>query len=338
MSKAQSKIRSGGAICALASVIIPWSLVHAGRAIQERRAADPQGEVEIVNVAGSVEVAGWDRSEVEVSGTAGSDVERVDVTSAGNRTSIRVVPHSAHIWSLDGEARLIVHVPARSMVTATLVSADFKVQGVAGDLKVQTVSGSLKGEAGGDLRASTVSGEVRLAARAAKNIEVRTISGDVHLTGGGGEVVITTVSGNAKLELGEVTRARFKTVSGDISAALALAGDGLLEGESVSGDVGMNFATAPAAEFDVQSFSGGIKNCFGPKPAESHYGPGSRLQFTNGDGRGRVRINTKSGDVRLCVKDKDKAAAAAMGNARVRVSVLAVTQIGGVRWVVPYVF
>ena len=73
-------------------------------------------------------------------------------------------------------------------------------------------------------------------------------------------------------------------------------------GESVSGDVGIKFAAPPAAEFDVQSFSGNIKNCFGPKAMESDYGPGSRLQFTNGEGHAHVRVNTKSGDVRLCVK------------------------------------
>jgi DUF4097 and DUF4098 domain-containing protein YvlB len=279
-------------------------------------------------------VAGWDRSEVEVSGTAGSDVERVDVTSAGNRTSIRVVPRSAHTWSLDGEARLVVHVPAKSTVTATLVSADLKVAGVAGDLKLQTVSGSLKGEAGGDVRAMTVSGEVRMTARAAKNIEIKTISGDVQLTGGGGEVDVTTVSGAAMLDLGDVTRGRFKSVSGDVTASLALAADGQIESESVSGDIGIKFAAAPAAEIDVQSFSGDIKNCFGPKPVVSHYGPGSRLQFTNGDGHGRVRINTKSGDVRLCVNTKDTA----KDTASVRLSTLKVAQTGGKRWVIPYVY
>ena len=63
---------------------------------------------------------------------------------------------------------------------ATLVSADFKVAGVSGDLKLQTVSGQLSGDAGGDVRAGTVSGDVRLTARAAKIIEVKTISGDIH--------------------------------------------------------------------------------------------------------------------------------------------------------------
>ncbi len=90
--------------------------------------------------------------------------DRVDVTGSGRRTSIHVVTRSAHLWGSDGEAHLIVHVPAKSSLTVTLVSSDFKVTGVLGDLKVQTVSGKVSGEAGGDVRAATVSGNVRLKA------------------------------------------------------------------------------------------------------------------------------------------------------------------------------
>ena len=315
-------------ICALTALLIPWSLVHAGRTIHERRAADPQGEIEIVNVAGTVEVHGWERSEVEVGGTAGDDVDRVDVTSTGNHTSIHVVLRAAHAWGSDAEAHLIVHVPAKSGLTASLVSADFKVTGVLGDLKVQSVSGNLRGDADGNVRASTVSGDVRLTARAAKSVEVKTISGDIQITGGGGQVEITTVSGSAMIELDEVTRGRFKSVSGDMRAELALAPDGQLESESVSGNVSLTFAAAPAAEFDVQSFSGDISNCFGPKPVQSRYGPGSRLEFKNGDGRARVRVNTKSGDVRLCVK----------GMSSSHVSMLSLAQLKKVRIVIPYVY
>jgi hypothetical protein len=330
MPQPQSNIRHNCwiAVCTLAAIAVPWTLVRAGRSIDEHRAAAPQGEVEIVNVSGKVEVEGWDRGEIEVTGTAGDNVERVDVTSAGNRTSIHVVARSSRSWGFDGEAHLVVHVPAKSTVIATLVSADFKVAGVTGGLKLQTVSGDLSGDGGADVRASTVSGNVRLTARAAKTIEVKTISGDIHLTGGGGDVDITTVSGSATLDLAEVTRARFKSVSGDLTAALSLGADGQIEGESVSGDVSFKFAGAPAAEFDVQSFSGDIDNCFGPKPLESRYGPGSRLTFKNGEGHASVRINTKSGNVKLCDK----------GASIRHMSALSLARVSKATVVVPYVY
>ena len=146
MSKILSTGRLYGSwitVCAI-TAFVPWSLVHAGKTIEERRPADPQGEVEIVNVSGRVEVTGWDRSEVEVRGSAGDNVERVDVMSAGNRTSIHVVSRSMHGWGSDIEALLIIHVPAKSMVSASLVSADFKMTGLTGDVKLQAVSGSVR--------------------------------------------------------------------------------------------------------------------------------------------------------------------------------------------------
>jgi DUF4097 and DUF4098 domain-containing protein YvlB len=312
----------------LAASFVPCSPVHAGKPIEELRAADPQGEVEIVDVSGRVEVYGWERNEVQVGGTAGDHVERVDVNTTGNRTSIHVVSRSLHMWGSDTEAHLVIHVPAKSSVVASVVSADLKVSGVSGDVKLQAVSGDVSGDVGGALRATTVSGDVHLTARSAKSIEVKTISGDIQLTGGGGEVEITTVSGRMKLQLAEVTRGRFKGISGDLSADLALAADGDIESEAVSGEVDLKFASQPAAAFDLQSFSGDIKNCFGPKAVQSRYGPGSRLEFANGDGHAHVRIHTKSGDIRLCVQGMSGAHGASLSMARVARS----------RWAVPYVF
>ena len=34
------------AICLFAAVVVPWQLVYAGKPIEERRAAEPEGEVE----------------------------------------------------------------------------------------------------------------------------------------------------------------------------------------------------------------------------------------------------------------------------------------------------
>jgi DUF4097 and DUF4098 domain-containing protein YvlB len=328
ISQFKSRCTGWAAICALAAVAAPWTLVQAGKTIQELRAADPHGEVEIVNVSGLVEVTGWERSEVEVSGTAGASVDRVDVTSAGNRTSIHVVSKANRSWGMDNEAHLFIHVPAGSAVMATLVSADFKVTGVLGNLKVQAVSGNISGDAGGDVDATTVSGNVRLTARAAKAIEVKTISGDIQVTGGGGEVDIATVSGDASVDLAGVSRGRFKSVSGDMTAALALLPDGQIDSQSVSGDVSLKFASPPSAEFDVQSFSGDIKNCFGPKSVQSNYGPGSRLEFKNGEGHAHVRVNTKSGDVGLCVK----------GTSGTHSSTLSLARAGGTPMLLPYVY
>jgi hypothetical protein len=305
MSHAQftSRLNNPAALaCVVTALAFPW-LAHAETSVDEHRAANPQGAVEINNVAGSIDVQGWEKSEVAVTGTIGKDVERVEVTGDGNRTLIRVVLPQGHNWGMrDGAAHLVVHVPTNSSITASLVSSDLKVGAVRGGLELRTVSGNISGDGGGDVHANAVSGDIHLTATSAKVIEVKAISGDIVLTGGNTDIEATTVSGNAHLTLGTVSRARFKTVSGDISASLAAAADAQIEGESVSGGVKLDFASAPAADYDIQTRSGDIDNCFGPKPTESRHGSGARLMFKTGDSSARVRISTLSGDVRLCAK------------------------------------
>jgi hypothetical protein len=166
-------------VCVLTVLAFPW-LAHAGTSVDEHRAASPQGAVEIDNVAGMIDVQGWDKSEVAVTGTIGKDVDRVEVTGEGNRTSIRVILPQGHHWGMrDGEAHLVIHVPANSSIAASLVSSDLKVSAVHGALELRTVSGNISGEGGGDVRANAVSGDIHLTANAAKVIEVKSISGSM---------------------------------------------------------------------------------------------------------------------------------------------------------------
>jgi hypothetical protein len=296
-------LKSPFRLCALALLASLWSLAHAATSVDEHRPANPQGAVEIDNVAGLIDVQGWDKSEVAVTGTIGKDVERVDVTSDSNRTSIRVVlPKGLHWSTRDGDAHLVIHVPTNSSVSASLVSSDLKVSAVHGALELRTVSGNISGDGGGDLRANDVSGDIHFSATAAKRIEVKAISGDIVLTGGNTDIEATTVSGDVRLTLGTVSHARFRSVSGGISATLAAGADAQIDGESVSGDIKLDFAGEPAADFDVQTLSGDIDNCFGPKPVEPRHGPGKRLTFKTGDTSARVHLTSNSGEVRLCAR------------------------------------
>jgi hypothetical protein len=288
--------------CALA-LLLPGPLCLAATSVDEHRQANPQGEVEIDNVAGMIEVQGWDKPEIAVTGSIGKDVERVEVTGGGNRTSIRVVlPRGQHWGMRDGEAHLLVRVPTNSSVSASLVSSDLKISAVRGALDLRSVSGNITGEGGGDLRANDVSGDIHFTATAAKRIEAKVISGNIVLTAGNADIEATTVSGDARLTLGTVSRARFKTVSGDFSARLAAAADAQIDGESVSGDINMEFASEPAADYEVQTLSGDIDNCFGPRPVEPRHGPGKRLTFKTGETSARVHLTSNSGDVRLCTR------------------------------------
>ena len=298
------------AVLALAATCSAPAAWAARPGVDEHAAADEHGQVELFNISGRIEVVGWDKPEVAASGTLGGSHQRVDISSSGTRTTVRVV-HGVpgdKDWGVSfgegGETNLIVHVPRGSSLEVSLVSSDIAIRDVQGDQELQTVSGNVTTAAVGDARIHTVSGDIQLtAAPQSKLLELSTISGNLHVTGGGGDVSVNTVSGDGTLALGTVNHAQFKAIHGNYHVSLGLAPDGRLEAESISGDMTIDFSGAlPPADFDLQSFSGDMKTCFGQQAIRERYGPGSRLSFREGSGSARVRIETKSGDVTLCTK------------------------------------
>jgi len=273
------------------------------RDFSAQKPADPSGTVEIVNVAGDVEVTGWNQPTVDVTGKLGAKVERVDVTSSANRTTIRVViPNGGSFSHGETEAYLKIHVPQNSSLDVSLVSADLRTNGVGGNQHLQTVSGDIQGDVGsGSLQVDTVSGDVHLDAHNGHNAQIKTVSGDVALNGTGGDFTLNTVSGDTIAQLNDLDHVTYQSVSGDLNLTVAtLSAQGQLDATTISGDVKLHFAAAPDADINVQSLSGDITNCFGPKPVESQYGPGSHLNFRSGKGGARMQVNSQSGDVSIC--------------------------------------
>ena len=263
--------------------------------------AQPRGVVELSNVSGKVEVSGWDRSEVSVHAELGSGVERVEVSSEGGRTSIKVLlPHSS---SHGGEAELHVKVPKESEVDVSAVSAEVITTTVLGVQRLSTVSGEVSAELGGaDFELKTVSGDVHLKGRGQPaRLHVSTVSGDVHLEHGGGDLEASTVNGTLIVSLDSARSVRARTTSGDLRFVGKLARGAEFEATSVSGDLNVRASADGGFTYEVSSFSGDISDCFNANPERaSQYGPGTRLEGTRGEGAGHVRLKTMSGDVQLC--------------------------------------
>jgi hypothetical protein len=286
----------------LATVLCCREAGAATRSVDQHQPADPAGSVDIVDVAGSVLVSGWERPEVAVSGLIGDQIERVELTSSGNRTTVHVISPDGGHWSGDGAARLTIHVPARSALNVSLVSADLTLSGVSGAQQIRSVSGDIKSDGGGAARINTVSGDVHLSVPDSTAAEIETMSGELTVTGAGGDVSITTVSGDGHLALGTLRSFRLRTVSGDFKIASRLDPAANFEAESISGDLEVNLSGTPGFQVDAQSLSGDIRNCTAPEATKSQHGPGTRLSFTSGDGKATVHVSSNDGDLGLCVK------------------------------------
>lgn len=275
----------------------------AAEEVNESIDAASDGHVDIINIAGSVEVYGWKRNSVEVTGDLGEKVEELIVERNGDKVLVKVkVPrnHSSNIAS-----DLTIRVPSASSVDVSAVSADIDCEDVSGEQTLNTVSGDIDTEvADSDFSLQTVSGDIEVTGEG-KDAEatVTTVSGDLTLFRIAGAVSAENVSGDVTIDEGSFERATLQTVNGDAIFQAELRDGGKLTLDSVNGDVDVLFSNKVSAKFDVETFNGDIDNCFGPEAVRtSKYTPGLELRFTTGDGDGRVIISTLNGDIDICNK------------------------------------
>jgi len=286
----------------LAAVLFATSAL-AETPIDERTAADPNGRVEISNVAGSVEVVGSNRDEVHVTGHLGKGTERLEFERDGNTVRVNVILEKKKKHHHVDDTDLVVSVPEGSRLTVTTVSAEIDVRGVAGSQRLQSVSGDIDTRAmEEDIEAKTVSGDVTVAGSGSSALLALTsVSGDIVVEDVAGELIATVVSGDIEVSAKALERARIKTTNGDVDLVAGLEDGARFEVETINGDLEIEFRGEVDAEFDIETFNGSIDNCFGPDPVRtSKYAPGKELRFTEGDGSARVLIKTLNGGINLC--------------------------------------
>jgi len=263
--------------------------------------AAADGTVTIENVAGSVEVRGWSRNQVEVTGTLGDRVEELVFERDGDEVIIQVKVPRRHSGGIASD--LSINVPERSTIEVDTVSADIDVSDVLGEQELESVSGDITTAAhGANVEVGTVSGDIEVQGDSqAIRAELTTVSGDIDADSLSGEIGIEAVNGDVSAINGSFTWARVETVNGDIVFHAGLLSDGRLDVETINGTVDVDFGGDVSARFDIETFNGDIRNCFGPDPVRtSKYAPGRELRFTEGDGDARVSIKTLNGSLRLC--------------------------------------
>ena len=297
-------IRTCSAIALLAA-----APAFAATPINETRPLAADGMVRIENVKGRIVVRTWAKNEVKVTGSLGKGVEKLAITGDSRSLDISVkYPNSRGGWNLWGRddnrtepTILEVTLPQKASVDVGAVSADVDIQQVAGrKLDVSSVSGNVMVTASspGEASLENVSGDVTLRITTSK-LDAQSVSGDLHISGGiTGEVDVESVSGNIELGAKALDRLEVSSVSGDARLAFGLRPAGTVDAETLSGELELTLPKATGAKLHVESFSGDIASPSGRVEREEH-GPGSSLQATLGDGRGRIDLESFSGDVRI---------------------------------------
>ncbi len=268
----------------------------ADKDVNETIDARADGVVTIENIAGSIEIIGWDRNEVKVEGTLTGHAEEVKI-DGGKKIRIKV-KYPRNMKNLKGGADLVIHVPAGSHLDVECISASIEVSGVNGAVDAESISGDVT--VSGDceqIDVESISGKVTVDS-STRELSIASISGRVKARGDICAVEAETISGDIILDFDKFIELGVESVSGDATVAGDLDAGGEFEFELHSGTLELTVPADVSADFQVETFSGGIDNEFGQKSRKTgKYSPGRELEFTNGDGEARVQIDTFSGNV-----------------------------------------
>lgn len=170
-----------------------------------------------------------------------------------------------------------VAVPDGSSVSAKSGSADVRLSGTFGTMAVTTGSGDVDVDDCADARIRTGSGNARLdqvnslnATSGSGNIVIGRAGGDVHASTASGDIRATEVpaGGRFKTASGDVEigssagEIEVKTASGDVTVRRA--GDGEVEVKTVSGGIVLGVAGGTAVKLDCSSLTGRVSSQLEP--------------------------------------------------------------------------
>lgn len=273
--------------------------------------ANADARISVSNVKGQVTITAWDRNEVQVTGSLGEGAAPLAIDGDNGDLEIKVKPRGDGSkgwfnWNGDnsmGDTTLDLHVPKGATLDVEVVSAPLGIDGMdGGEISVNSVSGRVRINARTpDLSVESVSGTVQQSGHA-ERADLQTVSGDILAPALGNQADLQTVSGRIQASGGPWKKFDLSTVSGDVQLNGELAEHGSIDVDSMSGDVQIIVPSNLSASIHASSFSGDLRSDFG-RAIEHDHGPGSELNAEVSGSRGRIHVETFSGDLRIRKKD-----------------------------------
>jgi hypothetical protein len=205
---------------------------------------------------------------------------------AGKTVALYLGVGKAFVSNVDGAIRVQV------------ASADVAADRTRGTLRISTGSGNVDlRDAAGDVQLATGSGDITASGVRGTRLRLETGSGNVTVTDAkAAEFHVETGSGDVDATSAEGDNLSFETGSGNVDVALTATFRSVTI-ETGSGDVTLKVPPTVGAEVDLETGSGDID--LGGLTLQVRRIERDHVTGTLGDGRGRLSVETGSGNVRL---------------------------------------
>ncbi len=262
---------------------------------------------------GDIEVSGWDRNTVRIRARH-EPRTRIHVAVRPATVVVSAVTHlrlpdigdrrHARVEEIEIPSRVDYRltVPRWMSLGLSGLNSSISVEGVEGDVTAEVVNGSVVVRGGrGSLRLESINGVVE-ATGVRGPVEASSVNQGITLRDVEGRVRAESVNGDVELS-GIVSDAvEASTVSGGLRYEGALRAGGSYRFESHSGDLTVTLPERPDVTVSVDTYSGEFASSF---PLESKStltsvrGRGKEYEFTLGDGRAELSLQSFSGLIRL---------------------------------------
>lgn len=229
-----------------------------------------------------------DRSRTEISGSGSGLEAYADIVvrvPRGQQIAIHHAVGDASLTTVDAD------------LTLDVASASVTAEGTRGHLKLDTGSGSVSvTDAQGDIDLDAGSGGVTIRGVRGQSLRMDTGSGSIQ----GGDIDVSALkadvgSGGVRLDRVRATQVDVDAGSGSTELELLSTVD-RMKIEAGSGGVTVHLPASQSADVDIETGSGGIDTDFDVQVTRFER---RHMIGRIGDGRGRIRIESGSGSVRL---------------------------------------
>lgn len=282
-----------------AFLLLMSGTVSAGEKINKRLEVTANGEVEIHNVRGDIQVKGWDKNEVMVKGELDDLAEQFIFETKNGRTLIKVVLPSRNSNARSGSgSELEVFMPNSQSLQFGGVSTDVVVSDLNNGIDISSVSGDIKLNAiNGKAYINSVSGNIDVNGVSGR-LNISTVSGDVDAKLTSENIEVSGVSSDIKVSTSQIDSVKIGTVSGDTSLRGILKESGSIKLSNVSGKSLYFSKPEINARVVLDTGPGGeiTNDLTEHKPARSFIGS-EKLKFSIGDGSAQIRMSTVSGEI-----------------------------------------
>ncbi len=266
----------------------------------------PGGRLDLRNRNGSIEIAGWDRNSIDVSGTKfASNAERlkqikINVSVGGNDASVETEAPNAS-WFGSYGAKYLIRVPRQTALGRTqTTNGGVSVEDLEGGGRVNSTNGRISfARDTGDYQAETTNGAVEYE-QCSGSERAKTTNGSIRGRLKTGVIEAESTNGSIDFTLlqpPDNRPIRLSTTNGGVVLAIAELHSNPLQAHTVNGSVTLRLPAAANANVDLETSLSSIKNeltLSSTSEASKH-----RLMGQLGKGGPLISASTSTGSIHL---------------------------------------